>query len=1114
MKKSDMKISRKVFSLLLAVLAVVSFTICSSAAVPSADLVVYGKIFTSEGNKIVEAFAVKDGKYIYVGDKKGAEPFIEEGKTEVVDYTGKGLVTPGCGNGHAHYMLGYALKTVGTTIDFEENPTKFLKETVPAAVKNAREKGATSVFGQGWNFMRFKDNMPTRQQLDAICSDIPMYFLDDECHKALVNSLLLVKAGIMKEDGTVLKKEIRGGEIGIGEDGTPNGYLSEQAQTYMRSFLDNDSLYTLDMAVANVAEIEHHMLSEGYTMYHEGWGNYFVNTNYYQAVQQLDKAGKLHFVLGLPYEIESWMDMDEALARAVDAKKFASKHVMPRWIKLLMDGTVETGTGFVEPLYPGGHQGIPNWTEEELTDLTRKANENGLTIHIHVMGNKGVNCSVNAFINGGKDEMRNTLVHVRNVNATDYKRMADHNINVVASLLWHHVADDEQKELLKLLPEGMGDKGYPIKSFFDNGINASSHSDYPALSNSPDDPFGIMEIAVTGVYHLDNSKSWWPEELVTREQALTALTINVAKQMFIEDERGSIKEGKYADFLLVDKDVLTCPITEIHTARPEATYFEGKKVFAKNNSTADSMNETREKLRAQYGENKRITDGNYDKSLAVKCVNGTFVGKKNDGVIAYKGIPFVGKQPVGELRWKAPVDVAPDDGVYEAYYNGKSPCQADDMWQVASLFVKGEDCLRLNVWKADDGRKKKPVMVWIHGGAFEIGGTVEPREEGTNFVKENPDVILVSVEYRLGVFGFLHLSHLPDGKDYPDAQNLGLLDQMMGLKWVHENIAAFGGDPDNVTIFGQSAGGGSVSLLPLVKGSHEYFKRAIAQSGTPVFTRSTEEAIVCTNELMDKLGCKTVADIQKVEVDKLISTAASLLDLRVWAERDGNLLPLKPYEAYANGAAKDLTFLQGCTKDEMGYFICGVGLEGWNAFGTDRYAKKMAQLTKEEQALVESFCKDAKDVSPEYSSTNRLFDQIVFIAPLFRMLENQTKAGGKTYAYFFTVESSVPLLKSGHAVELSTIFNHPEETLVTGRRFDETFSKTMRKMWVQFAKTGNPSLSADISPDGKAHEWPLYDLENKEVMVFGEFDIHPEKESKLKIVDWDRTYFLTDYFCI
>ena len=113
---------------------------------------------------------------------------------------------------------------------------------------------------------------------------------------------------------------------------------------------------------------------------------------------------------------------------------------------------------------------------------------------------------------------------------------------------------------------------------------------------------------------------------------------------------------------------------------------------------------------------------------------------------------------------------------------------------------------------------KKPVMVWVHGGAFEMGGTADPLYEFSNFVRENPDVIVASIEYRLGVFGFIHLSHLPDGKDYPDAQNLGLMDQMMALKWIHENIAAFGGDPDNVTIFGESAGGGSVTLLPLIEG--------------------------------------------------------------------------------------------------------------------------------------------------------------------------------------------------------------------------------------------------------------------------------------------------------
>ena len=552
-----------------------------ATASEKADLVVYGKIFTSENNQIVEAFAVKDGKYIYVGDKAGAEAFVEKGKTEVVDYTGKGLVMSGCGNGHSHYMLGYALKTIGTMFDLNDNSEKFLQKAKDA-VKKARAENATSIFGQGWRLQSLEPNVPTRLDLDAICDDIPIYFLDEECHKALANTILLKKAGIINEDGTAGKTTLRGGEIVTDDNGMPTGMLKEQAQTYVRQFLDNDNLYTLERATANLAEIEQYMLSVGYTMYHGGWGNYFVNTNYYQACQQLDNEGKLHFVVGLPYEIESWMDMDEALARAVDAKKFTSKRVLPRWIKLLYDGGVEAGTGIVEPLYPDGHQGIANWTEEEVTELTHKANAQGLTIHIHVMGNRGVNQVVNAFVNGGKDEMRNTLVHVRNVDEADYKRMAEHNIYVTLGVTWHHAMTGLADILRErgMVPVGQEDKSYPFKSFFDNNIPATIHSDYPALSGSPDDSFGIMEIAVTGVLWSENGTPWWPEELVAREQALTALTINCAKQMFIEDERGSIKTGKYTDFLLLNKDVLTCPVMEIHSAKPTATYFEGKKLFS------------------------------------------------------------------------------------------------------------------------------------------------------------------------------------------------------------------------------------------------------------------------------------------------------------------------------------------------------------------------------------------------------------------------------------------------------------------------------------------------------------------------------------------------------
>ena len=149
--------------------------------------------------------------------------------------------------------------------------------------------------------------------------------------------------------------------------------------------------------------------------------------------------------------------------------------------------------------------------------------------------------------------------------------------------------------------------------------------------------------------------------------------------------------------------------------------------------------DVKEQLRELYGgENKRITGNDYDRALAVRCVNGTFVGRKTENIIMYRGIPFVGQQPVGGLRWKAPVDVVPDDGVYEAYYNAES-AYGNGQLETGSLYYLNEDCLYLNIWKSDEAAaEKKPVMVWIHGGAFEAGGTVDPMFDCHNFVKENP----------------------------------------------------------------------------------------------------------------------------------------------------------------------------------------------------------------------------------------------------------------------------------------------------------------------------------------------------------------------------------------
>ena len=395
---------------------------------------------------------------------------------------------------------------------------------------------------------------------------------------------------------------------------------------------------------------------------------------------------------------------------------------------------------------------------------------------------------------------------------------------------------------------------------------------------------------------------------------------------------------------------------------------------------------------------------------------------------------------------------------------------------------------------------KKPVMVWIHGGAYMAGGTDIELFDCANLAKEHPDIIFVTVGYRLGVLGFFYLSNLPDGKDYPDAQNLGLLDQTMALKWVHENIAAFGGDSDNVTIWGESAGAGSVTMQPLIKGAQQYFKKVIAQSGAPSQTNSLEEAIATTNDFMEAIGCKTVADLMKLDARTLVDTATQVIALRIFPVRDGRILPLDPCAAYASGIAKDITFLQGCNKDEMNCFVSMWTVEGFKAWAAERKTHKYAQLlSPEERAKIDSYCNEG--AVEDWDADSRLFSHSWFIDGAIKMSESQTMGGGKSYTYYFRVESSDPILKSAHFEEVPIVFAHPE--FVSGRPYDPSFCKAMRKLWVQFAKTGVP-----------ADNWPLYDLKDKQVMVLDEDNIHPAKESEVNIVDWDRTYFLTKYYML
>ena len=554
-----------------------------------ADTVIFGTVYTADADiPSAEAIAVKDGRFIYVGDRAGAEAYVKDGVTQIVDHTGKGMVMPGCYEGHAHYLMGNSLGCMGgLMLDPLDDDVNSFFEKLKLSYADAKEKGKSCIFGFGWNYQTFlMQGMPTRGQLDAICPDIAVFIHDSEGHKSLANSLCLRNAGIIDTEGNVLKGEIRGGKICMDAEGKPDGLLLEQAVAYVRNRgLDFDEILTDDVATQAIQISQQMLLANGYVSYMDGWSNFFGTPRFFDVADKLDAAGELHILLGMTYEFDSSCEnVDAELAKAFEGRKYTKGHVNANYVKLFIDGTVEGGTGLTLEPYPDGHPGIANWEEDEVADITGKANAQGVTMHIHTMGDGAVHRCVNAFVAKGTKEARNTLVHVRNMPQEDFRRVADNDIVVVSGMLWHVLPDEMWEPIKAFAPASVAWKSYPMKSYFDNGIVMTSHCDFPATSGSPYDPFGIMEIAVTGSCPFPGdpdrfTRPWWPEELITREQALQALTINGAWQMHCENERGSIKVGKYADFLLVDKDVLDCPVREIHNAKVVSTWFEGEKVY-------------------------------------------------------------------------------------------------------------------------------------------------------------------------------------------------------------------------------------------------------------------------------------------------------------------------------------------------------------------------------------------------------------------------------------------------------------------------------------------------------------------------------------------------------
>ena len=464
----------------------------------------------------------------------------------------------------------------------------------------------------------------------------------------------------------------------------------------------------------------------------------------------------------------------------------------------------------------------------------------------------------------------------------------------------------------------------------------------------------------------------------------------------------------------------------------------------------------KEWMRSRYGENKPITD-TYDQSLAVRCENGTFVSKAEGDVSVFLGVPFA-QPPVGERRWKHPVPVEPDNGVYEAYYNGKSPIQTEWPTEQASYYPQGEDCLYLNIWRNSACTDtKKPVMVFFHGGSYGWGGTADPLYDGTNFVSSHPDVILVTVGYRTGLMGFVDFSSVEGGEDFPDAPNLGILDQIEALRWVHRNIGGFAGDPDNVTIFGESAGGGSVSLLPIIPEAKGLFRRVIAESGSVALTFSKEECADFTRRLLRLSKAGSMDELMRMSEDELKKVNESLNLYNNFPQRDGRIIPLDPYEPYDRGETSDVDLLIGTNADEINYWVGEVGgIVPFRFSIPVKFENDMRLLSKADRKRVHSVLSHMKGHSIWRMA--EFYNEVMFRLPAVRQAESHSKNGGKAYMYYWTQPSAKAYCGACHAVELAYVFQNPQEAIFTGEPADAELTKAVGEMWTNFARTGDPSV--------------------------------------------------------
>jgi para-nitrobenzyl esterase len=458
-------------------------------------------------------------------------------------------------------------------------------------------------------------------------------------------------------------------------------------------------------------------------------------------------------------------------------------------------------------------------------------------------------------------------------------------------------------------------------------------------------------------------------------------------------------------------------------------------------------------------------------SPRVETRQGALQGVEEDGIRVFRGIPFA-RPPVGPRRFRRPDPPEPWAGVRDASAFGPSAPQTKlqiDFLPGMDVGAQSEDCLYLNVFAPAAGGSKRPVLVWIHGGAFTIGSGSQALYDVRPLVRR-ADAVLVTVNYRLGALGFLHSAELA-GEDFDVAANAGLLDQVAALVWVRDNIAAFGGDPGSVTIFGESAGGMSVGSLLGMPAAHGLFQKAIAQSGAAHSANDAQAATRVASLLFEELGLAPGdgAGLRLAPVEAILDAQARCA-LRTQVDGmlafrpvvDGRTLPEPPIDAIRGGLSREIAVIAGYTRDE------------WRLFSfMDPQAQKLdeaglrARLELRAPGHGEAIAEAYRALLGPGAKPFELFCEIerdrVFGVPAVRLAEAQEACGGRAFLYLFTWEAALfgGALGACHGIDVPFVMggvgtpggdrfagSGPEAAALQDRVMDA---------WLAFARSGDPS---------------------------------------------------------